>query len=271
MSKTFDFEEELGTASAEHVLVAPFYITLGEAEDVASFTAKYWNTIEEDNDEGEEPRLGLDSIGPKLKKSVIGEIRQLSAHARAAHTEAVLTTTNKKDGDTLEKSLFVASELRGGMKFVFDDGIEDEKDEQLAALELEHEDTPETFDGLALMLEQFGTLAKKYVKDLDGVGGFKAKSIDDAFELAQKLRAMPPVVRGLSPAKKSAYDKRNRYLNLLEKRLKLVRSSARFVFRQQPEIARLATSTYGRQMRADARRAEKKRKEAEAKEGKGPT
>ena len=51
-----------------------------------------------------------------------------------------------------------------------------------------------------------------------------------------------------------ALDVRNRVATLLVDRMGLVRSAVRFVFRNQPEIARESGSAFARRRRAAARR-----------------
>ncbi|HEY5959423.1 MAG TPA: hypothetical protein VIV60_22850, partial [Polyangiaceae bacterium] len=87
-----------------------------------------------------------------------------------------------------------------------------------------------------------------------GLGGFQVSLVDEAELLAKQLRERPTTP---APAENTrrALDTRNRIATLLLDRMTLVRSAARFVFRNHPEIARQSSSAFLRKRRAAARRA----------------
>jgi len=98
---------------------------------------------------------------------------------------------------------------------------------------------------------------------MDGVGEFDASLIHEATELAARLRELPAGPKPRSNAETRALECRNRLLLLLTRRGKRVRSAARYVFRNHPEIARQAMSSYERRRRANARRAAMKKPPAD--------
>ena len=66
--------------------------------------------------------------------------------------------------------------------------------------------------------------------------------------LARQLRERPTTQTSPENTRR-ALDIRNRVATLLVDKMSLVRAGARFVFRNQPEIARLSTSTFERRRR----------------------
>jgi len=66
--------------------------------------------------------------------------------------------------------------------------------------------------------------------------------------LARQLRERPTTPTSPENTRR-ALDIRNRVATLLVDKMALVRAAARFVFRNQPEISRLATSSFERRRR----------------------
>jgi hypothetical protein len=230
-------------------------VVLGEAEDAARFFEKYWPS-EIDPKTKKVTRLGLESLGHRLPKSTGEEIRALIPLAQQAHL--ALTRTVDRKSPTVEgmaRGRAIVGDITAALEWLFDDGVEDRDDAELAAVEQAHHDDPQTADAMALALEDFAGLARTHVKKIDGVGGFDANVIDEAEELAKTLRAAQTVPGFTStPESKAAMGKRNRYLQLLTERVDLVRKSARFVYRDHPEVARKVMSVYVQRRRANAKR-----------------
>ncbi len=61
----------------------------------------------------------------------------------------------------------------------------------------------------------------------------------------------------------AALAKRNRFLQLLDQRVRRVRAVARFVFRKHPDIVRGVISLYERKRRLDAKRSATRKKNAQ--------
>jgi hypothetical protein len=91
-----------------------------------------------------------------------------------------------------------------------------------------------------------------------GLGGFDGSLIDEARALAKKLRERSAQkIVGVPPGEqRQALELRNRIATLLHDRMNRVRAVARFVFRNQPDLVRRVTSSYQRDRRAAARRAQ---------------
>jgi chorismate mutase len=220
---------------------------MGEAADLARFTRNYWQPVE-----GQTPRPGLVQAGKKLPETIANDLIALQEALQTAHTD-YLMVVSPMQSDVRSRAQFVLGEITAALEWLFDDGVDDARDQQLAALKAEHADAPASIDALAAELGDYATLAADVKASLDGLGGFNTALIDEAFALSRSLldkptnQASPEVAR-------SALELRNRIATLLTERMGLVRAAARFVFRNQPDIARLTGSAYDRRRRAALRR-----------------
>ncbi len=238
--------------SDEVRLPVPFHVMMGEAIDVAKFLERRRKASK---GEGGDALPGLESAGEgKLPPALGDEIVSLQQAAQQAHTEYLLAVDPLAPGGDLGRARFVRNELVAALEWHFDDGVEDEHDAKLGALRDEHRDDPETADALAGELYDYATLATAVREQIDGVGGFDAALIDEAKQLARQLRERPTSAVGSTDAARRAIALRNRLLILLTRRVQLVRSAARFVYRHHPDVVREVTSAYERRRRAAGRR-----------------
>jgi hypothetical protein len=156
----------------------------------------------------------------------------------------------------VERGEYLLFELKRSLEFLFDDGLDDSRDAELARLSESHTDTS-THDALAGSLEGFAIHANKHREALMTLPAFKAEHIDEAFMVAQRLREQSGLA--MSNSKKGEQERllslRNRLVTLLEDRVGRVRRAARYVFREQPNIAKRYGSTYERVQRARRRQA----------------
>ncbi|MFT3764171.1 MAG: hypothetical protein QM820_01420 [Minicystis sp.] len=243
----------------------PLHVIFGEAVDVARFTDAYWEP-EVDAKKNVVRRGLVSAVGPKsrLYPEIGRDILSLQRAAQEAHTRYLLTVSPGTAADPVERGTFLLDEITATLEWLFDDGVEDENDKQLASLQAAHADDPGSADALALALDDYAALAEPHRAAMDGLGEFDAKHIDEAREVAKALREKPATAAAATPEAKSALALRNKVVTLLWERMSTVRSATKFVFRGQPEIVRRVTSTYERRRRAAARRA-KAKKDAEAK------
>jgi hypothetical protein len=148
---------------------------------------------------------------------------------------------------------FVLAEIASGLEWWLDDGVNDDRDKQLAALKAEYADGSTSSHTIAAQLADYAALARQESEGLAGLGGFDLGMVDEAERLAKQLRERPTTA---APAENTrrALDVRNRVATLLIDRMCTVRAAARFVFRHNPVIAREAASLYLRKRRAAARR-----------------
>jgi hypothetical protein len=263
-------DEARKVASDESPAKVPLYVLFGEAVDVAKFFQAYWETKRDDKKNV--IQRGLDSAATKSDKLLTaktgGEILSLQRAAQDAHT-AYLLAVDPKNSDPMERGQYVLGEITATLEWLFDDGVEDEKDAKLARLEEVHADDDST-DAMASALDDYATLAQQHRAEMDGLGGFDPKLIDEARSLAVTLRDRPVTPLALPEKTREALALRNKIVTLLVDRMNRVRSAARFVFRDQPEIARQVTSAYERRRRAASRRVAAKKK-AEPKPSPAPS
>jgi hypothetical protein len=241
-------------ASDDVGLRQPLHVLTGEAVDVAGFFSRYYQPLRDPETEVV-TRPGLASAGKKRLPANTGKrILALVDEVEAAQKQYLLAA-DVTDVTQLERARFVVSELTAVLEFLFDDGVEDERDAQLARAREVNEDTS-TLLGLASALTDYGNLADHYRDEVDGLGEFDVATIDEAKELATTLRER--VAKRSDQAKKksaAALDWRNRLATVLAQEIGSLRAAARFVFRHHPTIRREAASAYERRVRAARQRA----------------
>lgn len=255
---TFDFTAELAAASTENKAAGPIAVVLDEAEALAGFVTEHWKR--QPAKAGVPGRPGLGSAKARLTESIAAELLALTAEARRLRRVAMFAKPDVTGEADVARAEFIIDEVESSLEWLFDDGVQDEKDDALDTVRTEHEDAGDTLPEVATRLEDWLALGTPYIADIDGVGDFDAKLFKEGAELVIKLRAMPE--QNATSARSEAIAQRNRYLNLIAERVARVRSSARHVFRAYPEIARLATSAHGRRKRAESRRLAAKKKKA---------
>lgn len=235
----------------------PIHVLFGEAVDVAKFYEKRFA--------GTADQPGLDTVADKnrgLTKDTAQDLLSLREAAHEANT-AYLRAVSPGAAAPMERATFVLNEITATLEWLFDDGVEDERDAQLANVKKAHEGTPDSHDAWAAELDDYAALASQYRKEMNGLGGFDAALVDEAKTLAAQLRDRPAVPAALPENVARAKALRSRLATLLWHRMSAVRGAARFVFRNQPEIIREVTSAYERRRRAAARRAGAKKPSGE--------
>lgn len=235
----------------------PWHILSGEAVDAAKFAERYWRSVRDEG--GALVRAGLETaVGPRLPADIVARIRQQLEAAQAARTAYLFAIDPKPDAELKVRADFVLGEIVATLDWYLDDGVEDENDARFAKLGDAHAETGDSVDAVAQALEDYAALAKPLQAELDGLGGFDGRLIDEAPGLAARLRDLPRTGRRRSPEARAALADRNAKVNALYDSIKTVRAAARFVFRGKPEIVREATSAWARKSRAERARAARK-------------
>ncbi len=268
------YEAEAAAVAPEALgLTVPFGVFTGESLDAARFVWNRWSA-KRDATSGAIVVPGLElSLSraeregkrpPRLTRDVAREIAHLVGLAQEAQNEATLATGAATDNALDERAQFLVSEIEAVLDWHFSsDGVVDDRDAQLAQVREQHVNDGAARDVVAQKLHDYAALADAYRDEIDGVGGFDAALIDEGLEVAGALRALPRQA-GENPRRKTALERRNRYIAATMRRIGLVRSAAQLVFREHPKVIREVTSTYLRRRRAESRRA-KAAREAEAK------
>lgn len=247
-------------------LKLPIPVMRGEATDLANFVVRNWKADKEPKT-GAVRRPGLEMIGDRLPATTATDLLSQS-QALGEAQDAYLLAAGMKAVNPEPRARYVLGELAAAAEFHFDDGVEDDDDARLGAVQASHSGYPDTSDAVAQELEDYSALLKPHARELDGMGGFDAALIPEAITLASALRDKPatPVGAG-DPKVRSALLLRNQMAALLLRTMGKVRSAARFVFRDHPEIIREATSAYERRKRAAARRNKQKATEGKPQPG----
>lgn len=231
-------------------LSRPIDVFLGEAIDAAKFHAKYWAAVR--GPQGAIVRPGLElAAGGRGTKALLtadtgAEIRSLQAAARTADTNYQFAQTRPQRAP-VEDGRAVLGRLTAGLRWLLDDGIEDEADVKLANLDARH-DAPTSIDGLASALEAYADLAAQLRDDLAAFASFDLELLTQAKAVASALREAGP--RGPSDDARAAMELRDGLFILLRRRTWIVRRAAEFVFYDHPEIVRERASAYDRRRRA---------------------
>jgi hypothetical protein len=236
----------------------PRWVFHAEAMDVVKFHKRYWEPTQEGGRDLPGLKSGMKE-GSLLSEKTGDELRELETAAHELHNRYI-ETYDRPGPSLIERADDLWREIRAALVFLFDDKVDDARDAQLAKIDADHAGAPAGQDAIALRLDDYARLAKTYAASLDGLGTFKAESIDEAIELARTLRERPDEALAMSDATRDALALRNRFLILMDERIEAVRAAARYVFRDYPDIVQKATSAYLRKQRA-AQRAVKKQQE----------
>ncbi len=254
-NKTIDWMEKAQEVSATRRWSVPWFVLMQEAATASAFVDKHWKRW---RPVGKNTTAvpGLESVAKQLSAGVADDLRELQALAQAAQQEFLAHTRPKAGDDPRARANFVLGEITAALEFLFDDGVEDARDEQLAAVVHAHAEDGDSNAAVASALEDYAGLARAHRAELDGLGGFDVGVFKEVGALVNALRQPTPgSATPRSPEAIAALDRRNRLGNLIVERIVRVRSAARFVFRARPDIIREVTSSYLRRHRAAARRA----------------
>jgi len=217
----------------------PVAVVLAEAMQAAQFVEKYWRATRE--------RPGLEATAEFMPKSIAGDITSLVDACQTAHADGIFVESNDDNSKVAARARRVAGELAAGLEFVLDDGKTTPSDAALAVVKL-REASAGTVAQLTQSLIDFATLAKREEKSLARVAGYDIGLIAEAKKLANELL---PSATGPGRVASDAIRQRDRLLVLLGRKVSEVRRTARFVFRNHPEIQKLATSRYERRRRVE--------------------
>ncbi len=224
----------------------PIRVLLGEAVDLARFTNVYWEPVKDSA--GKILRPGLALAGPKLSSTIGSEILELQEALQTANTNYLLTVAPLQP-DVRARAQYVLGEIVAALEWWLDDGVDDDRDQQLAALKAEYADGSSSADSMASELSDYAALARQEAAGLEGLGGFELSLVDEAESLAKQLRQRPTTPNSPENTRR-ALDIRNRVATLLLDRMCQVRAAARFVFRNHSLIARESGSAFERRRRA---------------------
>jgi hypothetical protein len=239
----------------DFILTTPLHVLLGEAVDVARFCEHNWEPVFVPKTETL-LRPGLKSAGKKqIERLISEEILVLQQLVQEAHTAYLLAVKPSADA-SVTRAQFVVDELASALEWLFDDGVTDERDAQLATIVEAHRDDPDSEDALAGELADYLGLAMLVKDDLAELAAFDIALLGEARSLVAVLRDRSALrARANNTESAILIERRNRFAALLSRRMARVRAAARYVYRQHPDIVKQVTSAYERRRRAARRRA----------------
>lgn len=225
---------------------------LHEAPALANYVERYWKpTVDPFSKAVVLP--GLETASKRIPSATAAELRELHALTREAQ-DAWLNQASPAAADPMTRGWFVLGELQAALGFHFDDGVEDERDAQLARVKEAHAQDGVGQEDLASALDDFAAVARPYADEMHGVGEFDKALIEEAPRLAATLRERPDVQAEAKTPSRATMQLRNRYAALLVERMGTVRAAARYVFRHHPKVAQEAGSAAERSRRAASRK-----------------
>ncbi len=237
------------TTTDRLALSVPLHVLLGESIDLAAYARRVWEPTDD--------HPGLSSAARRFDENVADDLSALVAAVLAEHTAFRLAAEPPVSKEVIERGEALIDELTAVLDFLFDDGIEDERDAQLAAISDLYGTRSRSDDALAAALFDFAALAQENRDALEGLGGFDVANINEATTLAEQIRARSaesPTER--AEAATAHRIRRDQITAVQDRKVKLIRAAARFAFRKHPALAREAGSAYGRRTRASRRRAQ---------------
>jgi len=236
----------------------PVQVIIDEAAGTAGVVRDHWKHRGEKGKADYLP--GLESS--KLKPGCDALIDELVARCRGASIEAVLALAGPTGGPLMARGQFIISEISGVLEYLYDDDVEDDHDRQYDQARGAWSD-PTSIAAMALSLDGWAQFAETERARIDGLGEFDAKLIDEAGEIATKLRLLPEP-GAQSPEVAAKFAARNRLLWALDRRVGDARKAGKWVFRTHPAIARQFASAWVRRNNAEQKRRAAMKKAPEA-------
>lgn len=219
----------------------PLHVLLDEAVQAASFVERRWTTRRAVEGQVVMPGLDLVARADFVSARTRDEILELVQAIRDADRRFRLSKPGSAAAP-LGRCRAVIRELRGVLRYAAQG-----RPELLAQVrEVTATASPSNArSAVAMELDTWASLARRWLGEIEGLGGFAAERIDEAVALASELRDRPRV----DPERELALVERNRIASELMAKIAAVRAAAKLVFRARPEIIREVTSAYERQTR----------------------
>ena len=223
----------------------PLNIFLNEASSISGFVERYWDP--EDN------RPGLSMAAPIVTRDMAEEISSLVAAVSKAQSDA------EKEGRTGAVERGVSLRARAWIREMqhllswahirettagrdgFTGNLSDANREYLKGRK--------NAGKLAEWVMHYKAIATVNDTLLRNVPGYSPSMISEGDRLMRQLLQTRPGRPKASEARRNALTLRRQLTHVLADRVRRVRSAARFVFRNHPEIRRLATSDFERRRR----------------------
>lgn len=229
----------------------PMHVFLSESDTVARFLVLRWKPSTDPASGAPVP--GIVSAGEKkLPERTAKKISVLLSMIGEETATIVRLSQSTQLPQMLKRAAFIEDETERALEFLFDDGVEDERDEQLDALQALPAEDSGSAAAVAERLSQTCRLGNRYRGELNGLGGYDVSLLDEGMELSDRLRALPKL--NLGGNTQTHHKRRQKLLRLLDVEVRRARAAARFVYRRHPAIVREVTSAWERAKRTEVRR-----------------
>jgi len=248
------WKTEADALPAESIRYAgPWRVLLDEAYDVARFVIARWHPRRPPL--FVEPLPGLSQVRSRVPYTITSDLVELAHLADEAQNLCLLRSGKPEEERPRDVANALLGDLVPALDLLFDDGVDDDNDTQLAQLRATFETPDVSIAQLTEALSAYGALAAQHRDGLQDIE-FDVTRLDALPGLVVTLRALPPSGQLPTPEDdelRRLRNHRDRLATLLYRRMGKARKAARYCFRKHPEIAREATSAHQRQRRAKAR------------------
>ena len=224
----------------------PLRVLLEEAAVAAHFMSRYWR---EDKD-----LPGMCQAGPEVSEEIGREILELCRAVQEAQSLYLSLSKEKMDTRQIsDRARFLLREFKYVTRWAFRlDGAE-LAEKRLRALRKSYRNKPKKAAYLAAELRDYASLITEYRKLVTQVESFDLGFVEEAQTVAKQLHSVRPGRPCKSTRCNEILRLRKQLTHLLMERVRLVRTAARFVFRNHPAVVREITSRYERRRRARSR------------------
>ena len=238
-----NLEMEKWSSAAEQIedpppLGTPLRVLYDEAGRLAEATRLFWKHT------GDRP--GLENAGPRLRPGIADELLTLTRAVQEAQERYVDLISHEMNPselvDRAEALLIELAHVLEWHEWREDDDESFEHRSVYAAREIAREAGSASELGFALY--DYACAAQTRMEALRKINGFDPAVAEEALEVSKRIVDVDQTTLDQSDPIRRAIRARNRLVVLLERRMRLVRAAARFVFRDEPEVLDEFTSDY---------------------------
>jgi len=204
---------------------------LREADEIHKFIVSNW---EEDED-----RPGLKSAGLEMTGETAGDVLSLRDAVEEAQKKYIsILEHDLNPNEQWERGVHIMKELSIVLEWHAGCCGDDEEIKRFQDLSEKHADAYESYTSLSAALQDYGLLAKNLAADIEGLGGFSMKTIDEAMDVSYRLLDVQNYPVYATEKARKALRLRDQLAQLLMERMDIVRAAARLVYRNNPDIYR---------------------------------
>ena len=227
----------------------PLNIFLEESASISGFIERFWEATDE--------RPGLSEAMPIVAVEMAEEITALVTAISVSHNEALrIQKTEQGTGGAGAEARAWIREMQHFLKWVEKQrgmGIGPGVNIDLARFNRAYLRDKKDAATLAQWMADYHTVALQNETALIQVPGYDPAILEKGTAITERLRVTRRGRPRGSDTKQAALDRRRQLTHVLAERVRRVRSAARFVFRNHPEIRKLVTSDFERRRRRQNR------------------